>query len=94
MCLTTLSVAGQWVQLAETNLRKEIVKVIGNNTGPASDRVFKEFMDLWLQGTLDLPRPSEMHQSQLVEFSGKSLRRYSANPSLVSPLPDHLETGG
>ena len=95
VCLTTLSVAGHWVQLAETSWRKDIVKVIGNNTGPASDRVFKEFMDSWLQGSLDLPMPSEMHQSQLVQFSGKSLRRYSANRSSVSPLlPDYLETGG
>jgi hypothetical protein len=92
VCLTTLSVAGQWVQLAETNWPKEIVK---RNTGPASDLVFKEFMDKWLQGTPDLPRLSKMHQSELMDFSGKSLRRYHANHSLVSPLlPVHLETGG
>ena len=97
MCLTTLSLAGQWMQPIETNWRKEIVKVVGNNIAPASDLVFTKFVDSWLQEkeTLDLPRPSAMHQSQLTEFSGKTLRRYSANRSFVSPLlPDHIETGG
>jgi len=85
------------MQPLETNWRKEIVKAVGNNIAAASDLVFTEFMKKWLlEGTLiDLPRPSEMNQSQLTEFSGKTLRRYSANHSFVSPLlPDHLETGG
>ena len=91
----TLSVAGRWVQPLETNWRKEIVKAVGNNIAPASDLVFIKFMDKRLQGSLDLSRPSEMNQSQLTEFSGKTLRRYSANHSSVSPLlPDHWETGG
>ena len=85
------------MQPLETNWRKEIVKAVGNNIAPVSDLVFTKFMDKWLRRSsrLDLPRPSEMNQSQLTEFSGKTLRRYSANHSFVSPLlPDHLETGG
>jgi hypothetical protein len=95
VCLTTLSIAGQWVQRAETNWPKEIVKFIGHDTAPASDLVFEKFTKKWLQGTLVLPRLSTMRKSQLVGFSGQSLRRYHANNSFVSPLlPDHLETGG
>jgi hypothetical protein len=85
VCLTTLSVAGQWMKSIETNWRKEIVKAVGNDTAPASDLVFTQFTSSWLQGPmLDLPQPSQMLQSHLIESPGKRFRRYATNRPSVS----------